>query len=96
MTSSKLELMRQVESNDRTGKVSMGGKKIEGKYANYFMVGHNAFEFVIDFGQYYSENEEAEPYTRIVTSPCYARELLETLRESIERYEKTFGDIKEK
>ena len=74
----------------------MGSKKIEGKYANYFIVGHNAFEFVIDFGQYYAGNEEAEPYTRIVTCPCYARELLETLRESIERYEKVFGNIKEK
>ena len=88
--------MRQEKSNNREGKASRSGKKIEGKYANYFMVGHNAFEFVIDFGQYYSENEEAEPCTRIVTSPCYAKELLETLRESIERYEKVFGDIKDK
>jgi len=29
--------------------------KIEGRYANYFKVGHNAFEFVLDFGQYYPE-----------------------------------------
>jgi hypothetical protein len=71
--------MRHPKSKNLDGKAYRGGKKIEGRYANYFMVGHNAFEFVIDFGQYYSENEEAEPCTRIVTSPCYARELLETL-----------------
>jgi hypothetical protein len=88
--------MRQLNNNNSEGNTSRGGKKIEGRYANYFKVGHNAFEFVIDFGQYYFENEEAEPYTRIVTSPCYAKELLETLRESIERYEKVFGDIKDK
>jgi hypothetical protein len=65
--------------------------KLEGKYANYFKVGHNAFEFVIDFGQFYPESEEAELCVRIITSPIYAKGLLDTLRESIERYEQTFG-----
>ena len=69
--------------------------KLEGQYANYFKVGHNACEFVIDFGQYYPENEEAELYTRIITSPAYAKSLLKTLRESIERYEKSFKAIAE-
>jgi hypothetical protein len=50
---------------------------------------------VPDFDQYYPENDQAELYTRIVTSPGYAKELLETLRASIERYEKTFEAIKE-
>ena len=67
--------------------------KLEGKYANYFKVGHNAFEFVLDAGQLYPESEEAELCTRIITSPIYAKALLETLRESIERYEQTFGVI---
>ena len=68
----------------------------EGRYSNYFKVGHNAFEFVLDFGQFYPENVNAQLHTRIVTSPNYARALLETLRESIEQYEKTFGAIQEK
>jgi hypothetical protein len=41
---------------------------LEGKYANYFKVGYNAFEFVIDFGQCYSDDEEAQLHTRIITS----------------------------
>ena len=69
--------------------------KLEGQYANYFKVGHNAYEFVIDFGQYYPETDQAELYTRIITSPAYAKSLLETLRESIERYEKSFKAIAE-
>ena len=88
--------MRHPKSNNREGKASQGGKKIEGRYANYFKVGHNAFEFVFDFGQHYAESEEAELCIRVITSPCYAKELLETLRDSIERYEKVFGDIKDK
>ena len=69
--------------------------KLEGRYANYFKVGHNAFEFVIDFGQHYPENDQAELYTRIITSPAYAKSLLEILRESIERYEKSYEAINE-
>ena len=69
--------------------------KLEGQYANYFKVGHNAYEFVIDFGQYYPGTEEAELYTRIITSPVYAKSLIETLQESIERYEKSYKAIAE-
>ena len=80
---------------NRNHKSSRTHKKLEGRYANYFKVGHNAFEFVIDFGQYYFESERAKLYTRVITNPCYAKSLFETLGESIERYEKTFGVIKE-
>jgi hypothetical protein len=65
---------------------------LEGKYVNYFKVGHNAFEFVLDFGQSYLENEAPQIHTRIVTSPAYAKALLETLRESLAQYEKNISD----
>lgn len=65
----------------------------EGRYANYFQVGHNASEFVLDFGQYYDENEDARFHTRIVTSPMYAKAFLTTLQESLNQYEETFGAI---
>ena len=67
--------------------------QLEGRYANYFEVGHNAFEFVLDCGQFYAEDQKAQLHTRIITGPVYARALLETLRGSIDRYEQTFGAI---
>jgi hypothetical protein len=87
--------MKDPEKSQHKERASLIDKKLEGRYANYFKVGHNALEFVIDFGQHYSGSEEAELYTRIVTSPCYAKSLLTTLRESIAQYEKTFGVIKD-
>ena len=60
---------------------------LEAKYANYFKVGHNAFEFVFEFGQLYEDEGEPQMHTRIVTSPVYVRELLETLRQAVEQYE---------
>ena len=65
----------------------------EGRYANYFQVGPNAFEFLFDFGQFYPEGQEAHFHTRVVTGPVYALAFFETLRESIGRYEQTFGTI---
>lgn len=65
----------------------------EGLYANYFQVGHNAFEFIIEFGQYYPGNDEAELFTRIITSPAYAKSLLDTLTASLKAHEKSFGPI---
>ncbi len=64
-----------------------------GQYANYFKVGHNAFEFLLDFGQLYAKSRLTPLHTRIVTTPVYAKTLLVTLRESIDRYEKLFGTI---
>lgn len=46
---------------------------LEGQYANYVKILHNAFEFVLDFGQYYPETEEAELYTKIVVNECWIR-----------------------
>lgn len=65
----------------------------KGVYANYFEVGHTAFEFVIDFGQTYA-NKEGCCHTRIVTSPTYARALLQTLSEAVDEYNRRFGESK--
>jgi hypothetical protein len=66
----------------------------KGVYANYFEVGHTAFEIVIDFGQRYAQST-APCHTRIVTSPVYARALLQTLTDSLEEYRAAFGEPSE-
>jgi len=68
---------------------------LEARYANYFEVGHNAFEFLLDFGQFYPETGRPRLHTRIVTSPTYAKALSDTILESLDRYEHTFGTIPE-
>jgi len=67
----------------------------EGRYANYFKVGHNAFELIIDFGQCYADNQQPIVQIRIVTSPAYGKALLKTLTSSLEEYEKAHGRIRE-
>ena len=70
-----------------------GYDKLEGRYANYFEIGHSESEFVIDFGQFYSEGGQVKLHTRIVTNPRYARELLRVLQKSLKTHEQGFGSI---
>jgi len=65
----------------------------EGKYANYFEVGHNQFEFYVDFGQYDPQSEKVQMHTRIVTGPAYAKMMGETLSSSVESFEREHGSI---
>jgi Protein of unknown function (DUF3467) len=64
---------------------------IEARYANFFRVGHNSTEFVLEFGQVYSDSDIEVLHTRIVTNPTYARVFLAILSESVEKYERVFG-----
>lgn len=79
----------------KRGEATADGRQLEGQYANWFKVGFNAYEYVIDFGQYYPENDEEKLYIRIVTSPAYAKRFLNLLAKSIEQYKERYGIIPE-
>jgi hypothetical protein len=68
---------------------------LEGRYANNFAVGYNACEFIFDFGQRFTENDQAELQTRIITNPVYAKAFLKTLQDTLETFETTYGCISE-
>lgn len=63
------------------------------RYFNFIQIGHNAFEFIFEFGHIHQNEGEPTIQTRLVTAPTYARELLDLIRESIEQYERAFGLI---
>src|SRR5690349_1006835 len=39
---------------------TMGSLRLDGRYSNYLTIGHNAFEFLFDFGQFYIGSEEPD------------------------------------
>jgi hypothetical protein len=67
----------------------------EGRYANYFEIGHNAFEFLFDLGQLGMDAEPARIYMRVITSPSGARKLCQLLNEALAEYLKAFGPIRQ-
>jgi Protein of unknown function (DUF3467) len=80
---------------DHERKSGQTSNPLEGRYVNYFKIGYNAFELIIDCGQCYADNEEPQLYTRIVMSPAYGKVLLKTLHDSLEEYEKAYGRVGE-
>ncbi len=79
---------------DEVGKAFVQTQEAEGKYTNYLKVGHNAFEFLLDFGQFFVEQQSrVQFHTRLVTTPGYMKEFLKIMNESVEQYENAFGVI---
>src|SRR5688572_23565243 len=64
-----------------------------GRYANYFEVSHNAYEFLVDFGQYQPETAGVVLHTRIALGPTHAKLLAGMLAGAIERHEGEHGAI---
>ena len=67
--------------------------KLEGRYANYFQVGHNAFEFVLEFGQLYRDGEAPALHTRVIANPAYVKVFLQVLGDALDAYQRSFGDV---
>ncbi|HVR91497.1 MAG TPA: DUF3467 domain-containing protein [Novosphingobium sp.] len=62
-------------------------------YANYFEVGHNAFEFLLDAGQVEPQSGDIRFTDRIAISPVHAKLLGELLARSINQFETLHGPI---
>jgi Protein of unknown function (DUF3467) len=75
--------------SDARGEFEPAGA-LKGQYANYCRVGQNSMEFVMDFGQRYSEEENPIFHTRIVTTPIHMRAILAALEEAVAQYENRF------
>ncbi len=61
----------------------------EGRYANFFQIGHNASEFLIEFGQ--QEAGESVFHTRIYVCAEQAWVLADLMTSTLEQHERMFG-----
>lgn len=62
-------------------------------YANYCEVGHNAFEFLLDFGQFRPESGKVHVHSRIVAGPVQAKLFARLFTQAIDRFEASHGAI---
>jgi len=70
-------------------------KRIKADYANYFEIGSNQYEIVIEFGQYYSVDNRPILHTRIITNPSDAKRFLRQLAEIVGAHEAEHGELPE-
>ncbi len=66
----------------------------EGVYANFFVISNSPSEFILDFGRIVPGIPDAKIYTRVMTTPQHAKQLMQLLEKNIEGFEKQFGEIK--
>ena len=74
--------------------IELGEKEAEGIYSNLAIITHSPAEFVIDFTRVLPGVPKAKVHARIITTPQHAKLLLGALKDNIEKFERTFGEIK--
>lgn len=73
--------------------VASPSRPLLASYANYFEVGHNAFEFLIDAGQVEPQSGNIQLMNRLAVSPVHAKLLAQLLARSIDQFEATHHEI---
>lgn len=64
-----------------------------GVYSNLAVISHSMSEFVLDFIQVLPGTPKAEVRSRVIMTPQHAKRLLYALRENVEKFERTVGEI---
>ena len=67
----------------------------EGQYANLAMIAHSSSEFVIDFIRLMPGLPKAKVKSRVIITPEHAKRLLAALADNIQKFEASYGEIKQ-
>jgi len=82
-------------SNPNQINIELTEEIAEGIYSNLAMIAHSNSEFVIDFIRLMPGVPKAKVKSRIVITPEHALRLLNALKDNVEKFQKTFGPIKQ-
>ena len=87
-----------MENNNKENQlqIQLRPEVADGKYTNLAMIGHSASEFLIDFIFAAPGMPQAPVVSRVIMSPENAKKLLFALSDNVQKYEKNFGEIKQK
>lgn len=77
-------------------KIELTPEVANGHYANLAVISHSAGEFFLDFIAMAPNMPQAKVQSRIIMTPENAKNLLFALRDNIQKYEGTFGEIERK
>ena len=66
----------------------------QGTYSNLVIVNHSPTEFVLDFINVMPGAPKAKVRSRIILTPEHTKKFINALAENLDKYEKSFGKIK--
>jgi hypothetical protein len=67
----------------------------DGVYSNLAIITHSHSEFIIDFVNVMPGVPKAKVKNRIILTPQHAKRLMKALLDNVNKFERTFGEIKE-
>ncbi|MDG1667735.1 MAG: DUF3467 domain-containing protein [Opitutae bacterium] len=73
-------------------KVSANVEMLKGAYCNSAFIKHSKDDFILDFIM--AESGEGYLVSKVITNPSHAKKILKALKDNVEKYEKSYGEIK--
>jgi len=67
----------------------------DGIYSNLAIINHSHSEFILDFVNMMPGKPKAKVKSRVILTPQHIKRLLKAMTENVQRFEKTYGQIKE-
>src|SRR5437773_9655061 len=86
--------MTAMEEQQPTLRIVLDDVIAQGQYINFANIIHSPSEFVIDLGRVVPGRPDVKIYSRVITTPLHAKQLLEALAHNIGLYESKFGEIR--
>src|ERR1051325_462149 len=82
------------EQQQQTIRILLDDNIAQGEYINFANIIHSASEFIIDLGRIMPGKSDVKVFSRVITTPLHAKQLLQALGQNIALFEQKFGEIR--
>ena len=86
--------MKKVKTKENNINIELDESIAQGLYSNLVIVNHSPTEFVLDFFNVMPGAPKAKVRSRIILTPEHTKKFINALGENLNKYEKSFGKIK--
>ena len=86
--------MKKDKSKENNINIELDESIAQGLYSNLVIVNHSPTEFVLDFINVMPGAQKAKVRSRIILTPDHTKKFINALGENLNKYEKSFGKIK--
>lgn len=84
-----------MNDNKQQINIELDESTVDGVYSNLAIINHSASEFVLDYVSLMPGTNKARVKSRVILTPQHAKRLLKALADNVQRFENTYGEIKE-
>ena len=86
--------MKKDKAKENNINIELDESIAQGLYSNLVIVNHSPTEFVLDFINVMPGAPKAKVRSRIILTPEHTKKFINALNENLNKYEKSFGKIK--